>query len=471
MTKIIGRIKEMAQLEAAYHNDESQFVVVYGRRRIGKTFLVRENFEGRMTFYATGVNKESRNVQLQYFHYALTRYFNTPIPFPQSWQEAFSALIRLLEGTEAEKKVIFLDELSWMNGNDSSFLTALEWFWNSWASARKDVLLICCSSATSWIINKVFNNHGGLYGRVNLRIHLHAFTLKESEEYFAQHSIAMNRYDQAICHMVLGGVPYYLSLLDSNLSLPQNIDNLFFNPDGQLHHEYENLYHAMFRNASNHLLVVDAIATKRKGMTRKEILEATKLPNAGSTSRVLDELEQSDFIRRYTSFGQKKRDEIYQLTDAYSLFYFHFLKGNTNNDSEFWQHHLGSASLNSWKGYAFEQVCLSHTEQIKRALGISGISVSTSAWVSKSQERKSQIDLVLDRADNIVDLCEIKFSNSPFTITKAYADLMQQRVWQFAEETKTRKNCQLVMITSYGMKKNQHSSIVQRELMLDDLFC
>ena len=269
-----------------------------------------------------------------------------------------------------------------MNGGDGSFLTALEWFWNSWASARKDILLICCSSATSWIVNQVFHNHGGLYGRVNRRIHLHPFTLQECE--------------------------------------------LF--------------------------------------------LEQTGLPNAGSTTRILEELEQSDFIRRYVAFGQKKRDELYQLTDAYTLFYYHFLKDGKNNDAMFWEHHLGSSKLLSWTGYAFEQVCLAHSEQIKQAMGISGIAVSQSGWMSKSKDNKAQIDLVLDRADNVVNLCEIKFSSRPYAIDKQYAERMQSRQWQFEEETKTRKSCQLVMITTYGLQSNQYVGMIQNSLTMDDLF-
>jgi len=199
-------------------------------------------------------------------------------------------------------------------------------------------------------------------------------------------------------------------------------------------------------------------------------LEATGLANAGSTTRVLDELEQSDFIRRYTAFGQKKRDELYQLTDAYTLFYFHFLKDGKNNDKQFWEHHLGTSMINSWAGYAFEQVCLAHAEQIKMALGISGIAVSASGWLSNSKEQKAQIDLVLDRADDIANLCEMKYSTRPYPIDKKYADTLQNRQWLFEQETKTRKSCQLVMITTYGLIKNQYTSIIQHELTLEDLF-
>lgn len=470
MAKIIGRKRELQQLEEACRAEESLFVVVYGRRRVGKTFLVREAFGDKLAFYATGVNQENKDVQLMYFYHALCKYSDVPLALPKNWLDAFDALIKVLEASHEEKKVVFLDELSWMNGQGGSFLTALEWFWNSWASARKDVLLVCCSSATSWIINKVFNNHGGLYGRVNYRIHLHPFTLRECEEFYESRKIAINHYDQVMSYMVFGGVPYYLSMLEASKSLAQNIDELLFHPDGQLHQENENLYQAMFRNADNHLLIVSAMAAKSRGLTRNEILEATGLANAGSTTRVLDELEQSDFIRRYISFGQKKRDEMYQLTDAYTLFYFHFLKDGKNNDKLFWEHHLGTAKINSWAGYAFEQVCLAHVEQIKMAMGINGMAVSASSWLSKKKEQKAQIDLVMDRADNIVNLCEIKYSARPYTIDKKYAETLQNRQWLFEQETKTRKSCRQVMITTYGLVKNQYTGILQLDLTMEDLF-
>ena len=470
MAQIIGREKEQEILREAFHAEESLFVVVYGRRRVGKTFLVREAFADKMDFYATGVNQENKKVQLEYFYHALCRCSDTPLAMPKNWLEAFASLITILESSKSDKKVVFLDELSWMNGGDGSFLTALEWFWNSWASARKDILLICCSSATSWIVNQVFHNHGGLYGRVNRRIHLHPFTLQECERFYESRNILMNRYDQVISYMAFGGVPYYLAMLDKGKSLSQNIDELLFAPDGQLHDEYKNLYQSMFRNAENHLAIVSAIATKSKGMTRNEILEQTGLPNAGSMTRILEELEQSDFIRRYVAFGQKKRDELYQLTDAYTLFYYHFLKDGKNNDAMFWEHHLGSSKLLSWAGYAFEQVCLAHSEQIKQAMGISGIAVSQSGWMSKSKDNKAQINLVLDRADNVVNLCEIKFSSRPYAIDKQYAERMQSRQWQFEEETKTRKSCQLVMITTYGLQNNQYVGMIQKSLTMEDLF-
>ena len=467
---LIGREKEKQVLLNAQNEEYSQFIAVYGRRRVGKTFLIRETFENRFDFQYTGAANLTSRKQLVRFRRALKEHGQNDTPELTNWGDAFSELKRFIANLPEGKKIVFFDELPWMDAPRSGFLSELESFWNGWASARKDIVFVVCGSSTSWMVKKIIRNKGGLHNRLNHRILLNPFPLGLCEKLAQSRGIVLNRKQMLEAYMVFGGVPYYLSMLESTKSLAQNIDELLFHPDGQLHREYENLYQAMFRNADNHLLIVKAMAAKSKGLTRNEILEATGLPNAGSATRVLDELEQSDFVRRYTSFGQKKRDEMYQLTDAYTLFYFHFLQDGKNNDKQFWQHHLGTPKINSWAGYAFEQVCLAHVEQIKMAMGISGMAVSTSGWFGKGKEQKAQIDLVLDRADHIVNLCEIKFSTRPYTIDKQYAETLQNRQWIFEQETKTRKSCQQVMLTTYGLAKNQYSSIIQRELTMEDLF-
>lgn len=471
MTEIIGRVKEIKLLEELYNSDNPSFVVVFGRRRVGKTFLVRETFKNNFTFYSTGINDKDKNKQLAAFFMSLTKYSKEDsMPMPKDWLEAFGFLIKILEKSKDKKKLVFLDELSWMDTQKSDFVTGLEWFWNSWASARKDVMLVGCSSATSWIVKKIFRNHGGLYGRVTNRIHLNPFTLAECEQYFLANNIKMSRSEQLQCYMVMGGIPYYISLLDKKKSVAQNIDNLFFNNNGQLRYEYKNLYEALFTNAEKYMLIVEALGKKSHGLSRNEIIEATKLPNSGATTTMLEDLENCDIIRKYSSFGKMKRDEIYQLVDFYTLFYFNFIKNNTNNDQEFWTHHTNTPKINNWEGYAFEQVCLSHSEQIKKSLGISGIATSIYSWQSKKQETAAQIDMIIDRADNVVNVCEMKFSNTPYIINKEYDANLKHKMWSFAEESKTKKTLRLVMVTTWGLKQNIYSGEVSNEVTMEDLF-
>ncbi|MCQ2323090.1 MAG: AAA family ATPase [Bacteroidales bacterium] len=471
MTEIIGRIKEIKLLKELYDSDNPCFAVVYGRRRVGKTFLVRETFGNNFTFYSTGINDKDRNKQLAAFFMSLTKYSNDEsLPMPKDWLEAFGLLIKILEKSDDKKKLIFLDELSWMDTQKSDFVTGLEWFWNGWASARKDVMLIGCSSATSWIVKKIFRNHGGLYGRVTNKIHLNPFTLAECEQYFSANGMKMSRTEQLQCYMVMGGIPYYISLLDKKLSVAQNIDNLFFNNDGQLRYEYRNLYEALFTNAEKYMLIVEALGRKSKGLSRSEIIDVTKLPNSGATTAMLEDLENCDIIRRYPAFGKTKRDELYQLTDFYTLFYFNFIKNNANNDKDFWIHHANTPKINSWSGYAFEQVCMAHSDNIKKSLGISGIAANIYSWQSKKQETAAQIDMIIDRADNVVNLCEMKYSDTPYIINKEYDANLKHKMWSFAEESKTKKTLRLVMVTTWGLKQNVYSGSVSNEVTMDDLF-
>lgn len=471
MAEIIGRTKEIRLLKELYSSDNPCFAIVYGRRRVGKTFLVREVFENNFTFYSTGINEKDKNKQLSAFFMSLMKYSKDEnFSMPKDWLEAFGLLIKILEKSEDKKKLIFLDELSWMDTQKSDFVTGLEWFWNSWASARNDVMLVGCSSATSWIVKKIFRNHGGLYGRVTNRIHLNAFTLGECEQYFSANNIKMSRAEQLQCYMVMGGIPYYISLLDRKLSVAQNIDNLFFNKDGQLRYEYKNLYEALFTNAEKYMLIVEALGKKSQGLSRTEVIESTKLPNSGATTAMLEDLENCDIIRKYSAFGKTKRDELYQLTDFYTLFYFSFIKNNANNDKEFWTHHTNTPKTNSWAGYAFEQVCLAHSDQIKKSLGISGIATSIYSWQSKKQETAAQIDMIIDRADNVVNVCEMKYSNTPYIINKEYDANLKHKMWSFAEESKTKKTLRLVMVTTWGLKQNVYSGEVSNEVTMEDLF-
>lgn len=468
---IVGREKEQRQLTDWVNSEESEFIAIYGRRRVGKTFLVRKLLGNQFTFYVTGLDNVTMQEQLLNFTLALRKYAaDDAIPVPANWLLAMNTLERYLEQLPAGRKIIFIDEIPWMDTPRSSFLAALEHFWNAWASARDDINLIVCGSATSWMLNKLISNRGGLHNRLTHRMALAPFTLAETEEYFHTMSFNYSRREIALCYMVMGGVPYYLKQMSRGLSVSQNIDHLFFEVGGQLDGEFDNLYKALFKFSENYIGIVRALSRKAKGLTRTEILEATGLPNNGGTSSMLNELELCGFIRQYRPFGRGEKNAIYQLVDFYTLFYFHFIDQNKYGDEQFWTHSLHSGLLRAWSGYAFEMLCLAHVPAIKKALGISGVQSLVSSWRSKTSPNGAQIDLVIDRADMTVNLCEIKFHNKPFTITKKYEQELNNKIADFVEETGTRKSVMLTLITSYGLVSGEHSAIVQASLQLDDLF-
>ena len=469
---LIGRKLEQDILLSATQSDVSEFIAVYGRRRIGKTFLIRETFGYKFTFQHTGLAKGNTKQQLFSFAISLRDAGYDDCPIPQSWLEAFSLLSTFLKGSTDEKKIIFLDELPWMDTARSSFISAFEHFWNGWASARKDIVLIICGSATSWIINKVINDHGGLHNRVTRQIELQPFTLKECEQYIQSKQIEMNRYQIAECYMIMGGVPYYWSLLEKGLSLAQNIDRIFFAKNGKLSKEFGQLYKSLFKSPDIYIEIVTTLGKKKAGMTREEIIESGNITNNGALSKALEELEYCGFVRKYNNYGKKSKQASYQLIDNYTLFYFKFIQNNENNDEHFWSASIDSQMHRVWSGLAFERICMSHIPQIKAKLGISGVLSNVYAWRKDGNEYESgtQIDLLIDRNDQVINLCEMKYSMSEYTITADYELRLRQKKSTFIEHTQTRKAVHLTMVTTYGVKRNTYSDIIQNEVTLQDLF-
>lgn len=374
--------------------------------------------------------------------------------------------------TREEKKVIFIDEIPWLDTPRSGFLSALEYFWNSFASARKDVLLIICGSATSWIINKVLKNHGGLHNRVTYRIHLQPFTLYECEQYAKYLGMRASHYDLIEYYMILGGVAFYWSRLDKGLSVAQNIDNMIFSETGFLHNEFNELYDSLFNEPESYLKIIHALGTIRMGMTRDELVKEGGITRNGKLTRTLEDLTECGFIKRIPSYGGKAKDDLIQLVDNFTIFYYKYMKENLNNDEHFWSNSYNSTIRSAWTGLAFERVCFQHIPQIKQAMGIAGVATQCYSWKTKGDALSSgtQIDMVLDRRDNIINICEMKFSKGEYTITKDYAMSLNNKVERFIESTKNKKTILLTMITTNGMVHNEYWNQIQCDITADELF-
>ena len=468
---VIGRDKEKSALKQYFESDVSEFLVVYGRRRIGKTFLIREYFREELDFYVTGLATEKKEEQFQVWNNAIKDSFGDSDNTVMNWIDAFAQLkAKLSKIKKTKRKVIFIDEAPWLDTPKSGFITALEHFWNGWASGRTDIFLIVCGSATSWIVNKLLKSKGGLHNRVTRRMRLLPFTLKGTEAYLNEKEINIGRFRICEAYMIFGGVPYYLSLLGKGLSLPQNVDALCFDDEGSLRREFEEIYSTLFNNSGKYIKIVTALSKKLKGLTRDEIIKETGLTSGGGFTKILEELELCGFIRAYPNYMLDDNLCLYRLTDPFSLFYLRFMKGKRPKNPRFWTSNLESPSLTAWKGYAFERVCLWHSEQIKQALGIAAISTELSSWRSRKSSPGAQIDLLLDRKDGILNLCEIKYSKSEYTISSAEETNLRKKIAVFETETRTKKAVHLTMITTYGVLKNNHSGIVDSEIALDALF-
>jgi AAA+ ATPase superfamily predicted ATPase len=472
MQTIIGRNSEIKRLNELYNSGNPEFVAICGRRRIGKTFLIRQLLAQNLTFDLAGLANAKTKDQLINFNFTLNRCFKQQLPMSANWFEAFEQLIKQLSPSPKKRKVIFIDEISWLDTARSNFLMALEHFWNGWACSRSDIMLIVCGSATSWIINKIINNHGGLHNRLTTTIFLQPFNLKETELFFQSQQMEFGRREIAEAYMIFGGIPYYLSLFEKGKSLPQNVDNLCFTKNAKLKNEFSNLYASLFKNSADYVEIVAALSKKNRGLTRAEILEFTKKESGNGLTTILQNLESCGFIRSYNALHKKNRDKLYQLIDAYSLFYFNFLENLNSYDENFWENSINTPRHNAWAGYAFESLALQHIRKIKQALGISGIQSGISAWASdkRASENGCQIDLLIDRKDGVINICEMKYANTPYIISKTYEENLRNKIAVFTYESKTRKAIHLTLVTTFGIIKNKHSGIVQNEITLNDFF-
>lgn len=458
MQELVGRHTEREILQEILESDEAEMLAVVGRRRIGKTFLIEKVYEKEICFSLTGSQYATLAEQLENFSRQMQAFSGEGllVTTPKSWQDAFYQLSQYFEKKKYKhKKVIFFDEVPWLATHRSRFLQALAYFWNSWAK-NQNLVLVICGSSSSWMINKVIKNKGGLHNRVTRLINLQPFTLNETREYFQSRKIKLGEYQIIQLYMVMGGIPFYLKQIKPGLSATQNIEEICFRKDGLLKNEFNNLYPALFEKATNHIEIIRALATKWKGLTRKEIVETSKLTDGGTLTNHLSELELSGFIGTYLPFGKSKKDKLFRLTDEYSLFYLRFIESQRNRS---WAKISQGQKWKSWSGYAFESVCLKHIKQIKSALGISGISSEASSFLFHGNEniKGFQFDLLIDRQDNTINVCEMKFSESKFLVNKKFAEEIREKIGRFKLQTKTRKTVFFTLITTFGIQQNQHS--------------
>ena len=472
---LIGREKECEKLSSCMKADSAQLIIVYGRRRVGKTFLINEYFDYSFAFKLTGSFNLSKEDQLKNFALELERKTGKKYDVPKDWLQAFNLLRSYLEKLSKKKKqIVFLDELPWFDTHKSKFLPAFEWFWNDWASTQRHLVFIVCGSATSWMVDKISNNRGGLFNRQTSRLYLESFSLRETEQFLNKKGIHWSRYDVAECYMIMGGIPYYLSLLNPDLSYTKNIDRLFFEKKGELWDEFDHLYRTLFTSSENYIKVVKVLSEKRSGYTRNEIAYKAGLSTNGKLTKILKNLSDSGFIRASSFYGNKKKETVYQLSDYYTSFYFAFVKDKYGIDQKYWSKAIDNPSRRAWAGLTFEQLCKDHIAQIKNKIGISDVLTEESVWSIKSDEdlgfSGAQIEMVIERRDRVINLCEMKYSVREYIIDKSYEEDLRNKVDSFARSTGTNKAIQLVMITTYGVKNNKYSGLIGKQVILNDLF-
>jgi len=474
---IVGREDEKRILLNMLNSGEAELIAILGRRRVGKTFLVRNLYEKQLVFSLTGLHEKGLDAQLTNFRDAVQQASAAAVPpaIPNNWREAFIYLSEFLKTKlRREPLVVLFDEFPWIHTPKSGFLSAFGHWWNTWASLQPQLKVVICGSAASWMIENIINDRGGLHNRVSRTIRLYPFTLGETEKYLFSRDIILDRYQMVQLYMAMGGIPQYLKQIEKGESTNHVVDKLFFRKNGPLKEEFQNLYRSLFTNATDHETIVRALSKKNSGLTRAQLIETCQFSSGGTTSRLLDELEESGFITQYIPFARTKRDSIYKLSDEYSLFYLKFVENSREGGGGTWQRMSARQSYISWCGYAFEAVCQKHLPQLKTALGIGGVYTEASAWKyvsKKAGETGAQIDMLLDRQDHCINLCEMKFGKDVFTIDKRYAAELENKIRVFTRQTKTKKTIFPTIITPFGVTKNEYyTKLIQSEVKARELF-
>ena len=474
--QIIGRKTEKETMKSLLKDDKAHLLTVIGRRRVGKTFLIREVYKKEMVFEMTGLMGADLKSQLMNFTLQMSRHFQNGKPFqrPESWLMAFNELTQFLQKCISKNKpVVFFDELPWIASKRSGFTEALAHWWNNWAS-QQNIVVVICGSAASWMFEHVVNAKGGLHNRITKLITLMPFTLSETKEFLKSKNIKISNYQIIQIYMAVGGIPHYLEQVTKGKSAAQNIQEMCFSKDGLLRAEFDNLYPALFNNAGNHVKVITALAGKAKGLERQEILKKTRMSDGGWFSNLLDELEISGFISTYQPLEKKKKDKLYRLTDEFSLFYLNFMKDKKLSKEGSWIKISQTQDYKIWCGYAFENLCIKHLDEIKEALGISGVESKVNSYLhrkDKVYEKGFQIDMLIDRRDDIINICEMKFYSDDFKINSGYANILRIKKEGLKAVTKTKKMVHITFVSTFGVFQNKYKiDLIDNDLTIEIFF-
>jgi AAA+ ATPase superfamily predicted ATPase len=484
MHKIIARTKEIEMLDKYYKSKEPAFIALYGRRRVGKTFLIRSLFSIQQNYFEiTGLKGSKQSDQLRNFTEALSRKFFKGLSIlpPSNWHDAFNLLTTELELIpKSEKIVLFFDELPWLASKKSQFLTHLDYIWNTRWSQMPNVMLIVCGSAASWMMEKLISAKGGLHNRLTKTILLEPFTLNETEKFLHSRSIRMTRRQIFELYMAIGGVPHYLNSVEKGKSAAENIGNICFEKDGLLYDEFPKLFRSLFDEAEINLRIIKLIAESRYGISRTNLLKAAEMKTGGTFNKRIEELEAAGFIQSFVPYGKKNKDHYYRVIDEYSLFYLKWIEpavklGHKIDSATYWINKTLTSSYQSWAGYTFEGICIKHAILIKKAIGLNKIACETGSWrfvpAQKSNEQGAQIDLLFDREDGVINLCEIKYASEEFKLDKAYAKTLLNKVETFEKHFKTKKQIFITLITTFGAKESIWTQeLVANEVTMDAFF-
>ena len=484
--KLVGRHAEKKRLHELVLSKRAEFIALYGRRRIGKTFLVEQYLGGlSQTFiHITGQIDADRTRQLEIFQTEIEKklFDQRRLPPFLTWNVAFQQLISGLKRriSESPKGIItvFLDEIPWLSTQKSGLLSALDHAWNTELRHISNLKLVVCGSAAAWMIKNIVNAKGGLHNRLTASMRLAPFNLQETEEYLHARGIKLSRREIITLYMAFGGVAYYLDFVRRGQSATQAIGTTCFG-SGELSSEFDRLFTSLFGDSGDHLKIIRILARRREGLTRDFIVNAMNTSSGGLLSLRLHELIEAGFIDLIVPLGRKIKDAQYRIIDEFVLFALSWIEKAPRGamiprDIEnYWTAESSTPSYRSWAGYAFENLCFKHQLEIRRALGIAGIATKVGSWRNHPKSKKEkgvQIDLVFARADRCFTICEIKYYDVSFRIEKFYAEALGRKRAEFVKEFAKNKHVFTAMICAHGIDPNEYSRELIDHIVTGDAF-
>jgi hypothetical protein len=484
---VVGRDHEIKILENLLTSSKPEFLAVYGRRRVGKTFLIREFFKAQQDvifFNVSGAKNAPLTEQINHFMQQMGAVFygGAELKASKGWDQAFEKLTKAFEIRPPDKKIVlFFDELPWMATKNSKLLSTLDYYWNQHWSNHKNLKLIICGSSASWIIQKIINSRGGLHNRITEKIALEPFNLTDTECFLHHSGIQLNRSQILQIYMAMGGIPYYLSKIKKGMSAAQIIESLAFSKKSFLLEEFDNLFSSLFEDGEVHEKLVKIIGKHRYGIGQRNLLQkAGKSTSGGGGVKKLKELEDAGFIERFKPLYHQKKGIYYRLIDEYTIFYLKWIEPirdelqSQSLEPGNWQALQNTPEWYAWAGYAFEAVCYKHISAIRQRLAL-GVTALASSWrfspTKGTPEHGAQIDLLFDRKDGAITLCEIKYTNEPFALTKEHWEALNRKIKVFTEKTQTKKQIFLALISANGIKPTLYSEeFISGLVILEDLF-
>lgn len=483
--KFLIRDKAIKMLNDFFKSKRSEFLAIYGRRRVGKTFLIKNYFIQQKCIFLpiTGIQNGSFLDQRTACCQQISNIFfnGINITIPDSWLQIFEIINNAINSTSKKKIVVlFFDEFPWLATAKSRLLQALEYYWNQFWSNDKRVKLIICGSLASWIIKNIINNTGGLYNRVTYRLALQPFDLYETECFLKNNGVQLTDQQITSIYMVTGGIPLYLEQIKKGLSANQNIDRVCFSSNGLLTNEIEELFKSLFSNSDIFIKLTREIAKHRYGITKSDLSKILDISQSGRLVERLKELEDAGFIMAFLPYQHREKGMYFRVIDEYTLFYFRWIEPNLRSirrlvkPKGFWLEKAQGNAYKSWCGYAFESICYKHINLIMRKLNLKPSALPfTWRYAPKKGDNTNgaQVDLLFDREDDAITLCEIKYTDSPFMVDKEYAQKLRKRIAIFKKKTRTKKQLFLALISANGLTKSMYlEDMVSGMVKLEDLF-